>query len=93
MASFSIAEVQDNAEGWGPANDSVPEHLRYLDKNDEAYRQYHLWRNEYTVEDMRMECPVCEYMNRIRKSSMHKTVKVADYWTPEKQCGPYWGGH
>ena len=30
MASFSVPEVQDNAEGWGPASDAVPEHLKYL---------------------------------------------------------------
>ena len=30
MASFSVPEVQDNAEGWGPASDAVPEHLKFL---------------------------------------------------------------
>lgn len=30
MASFSIPPLHDNVDGWGPASDSVPEHLKYL---------------------------------------------------------------
>ena len=30
MASFELCELQDDPEGWGPASNSVPEHLKYL---------------------------------------------------------------
>jgi hypothetical protein len=30
MASFVLPEVNDDPEGWGPASNSVPEHLKYL---------------------------------------------------------------
>ena len=65
----------------------LAEYIKYLDKNDEAYYEYHMWRNKYEVKvsdyNLKPYCKLC--------SMLHKTVytheqrDIQEFWD-KKQC-------
>ena len=69
-------------------NFTSPQHLanyiKYLDKNDEAYYQYHMWRNTHTLKTKELElsscwCELCSMQYETRHGHSHRDI--AKFWS------------
>ncbi|XP_028415735.1 glycoprotein 3-alpha-L-fucosyltransferase A-like [Dendronephthya gigantea] len=71
---------------------ALAEYLKMLDKNETAYRQFHLWRKTYKIDyDYRFMgtfawCNLCSTLNRRCNEApkWHKTI--TDFENPAKDC-------
>ncbi|KAG9334629.1 hypothetical protein JZ751_007452 [Albula glossodonta] len=67
-----------------PSPKELAEHIRFLDKNEDAYRQYFNWHKHYEVQKFSSwaehVCFTCDY---IRKHKEYKVINDLDKW--------YWG--
>ena len=65
---------------------SLIKYLKYLDKNNTAYNEYHAWRKDYEVVSS-SPCSICQQIheNNVKKVKNH-TISVAQFWNKKKKC-------
>ncbi|XP_067282000.1 4-galactosyl-N-acetylglucosaminide 3-alpha-L-fucosyltransferase 9-like [Pseudorasbora parva] len=67
-----------------PSPRELADHLKFLDKNEDQYKQYFRWREHFVSKDTEFgpenACRICDY---IRKNKHYRVVKDLNSW--------YWG--
>ena len=54
-------------------------YLRYLDRNDTAYNEYHKWAQDYKFESKRAMCEVCKTLWE-RENFPGKSIDLGNFW-------------
>ena len=67
-------------------NFTSPKHLadyiKYLDKNDEAYYKYHMWRNTHKYgTETNVWCKLCSMLHQTEQASSHQDI--GKFWSPK----------
>ena len=78
-----------------PNMKSLADYLKYLDKNDTAYNEYHAWRKDYKTRSP-TQCQICQMITDTNiKSKVNKenpaTVDIEKFWNKGNKCIDY--GH
>ena len=65
----------------------LAEYIKYLDKNDEAYYEYHMWRNKYEAKSTGYNYkPYCKLCSMLHKTVYtHEQRDIEEFWS-QKQC-------
>ena len=65
----------------------LAEYIKYLDKNDEAYYEYHMWRNKYEAKiwdsNFQPWCKLCSILHK--KVITNKQSDIWEFWG-KNQC-------
>ena len=69
---------------------ALGDYINYLDKHDEAYLEYHKWRQDYETTNTQFDphqdnwCKLCELAHQ--GPTENKSYNVSDFWSVNKLC-------